>query len=402
MPITITNFSLTEGNPAVSALVPAYTYLRDRSIVNFSFTCTWSGASKVTGIEPTVGIYNSATTSQQFAWLFAKEEKTSATSGTRTYSGQMFAPQLTSGFGPGLTSLADGNYWIKFNFSAFNGSSGVFADSKTIAITFATAKAPSAELFDVYRATSAGARSDEGTYIRYSIRASVFPVLSTDRGTFTLRYRRSGTSTWSTVSLGSNVQSINVSATQLPSTYPVSTSCELELVITDRYTTATIPKLIPTASVLMHFREDKTGIGIGKYSEISGTFDVGLPTRFRQSVTLDQPLALSPPLAKASGGLGSNVSTQDAMLSAIGIRVGTATTTVAVNSAKELYVSFSPAFSSAPRFVTATLILPLTSVLAYGINVYVGTITANGCYLYINRPNGSGTATANLCWMAVQ
>ena len=302
--VSISNVTLTEANPAVSAIMPAYTYLRDMSVVNFSFTCKWSGFSKVTNIEPVVGIHTSSTSYQAFAWLLAKEEKTTATSGTKTYSGQMFVPQLSGGYSPGLTSLADGTYWIKFDFTVWNGNSGFGLESETtFQINYRTLKAPTAEVFDLYRATSTGARSDEGTYIRYSVRASITQTMPTDRASFVLWYRRSGTSSWSTISLGSNVTSVNVTGVQLPGTYPISTSCEFELVIVDNYNTVTIPKLVPTASVLMHFKSDKTGIGVGKYSEISNLLDVNLATRFRQAITFDAPAVQSIENAVPSRGL---------------------------------------------------------------------------------------------------
>ncbi|MDL2205770.1 hypothetical protein LJC33_02525 [Eubacteriales bacterium OttesenSCG-928-N13] len=290
--LQITSATLSEGNASIASIMPAYTYIRDRSIINYTFTAKWSGASKVTEVESTIEIRNSA--GARVGWVLAKLDKTTATSGTKTYTGTLLVPVLSSSYGPGVTSLDDGNYTVIFDFSVWNGSSGSGIstnDRPVFNITYATLNAPKVTAFDIYRATSAGARSDEGTYLRYSVAASITPVVSTDRGTFTLRYRPSTTSTWSSITLGSSVTSVNVSAAQLPINCAISNSCEFELVITDRYTTVTIPKFIPTGAVLMHFKADKTGVAIGKYAETSNLFDVNLPTRFRQSVSFDNPAA---------------------------------------------------------------------------------------------------------------
>lgn len=285
--VSVTSYSMTEGNPTVAALMPALTYLRDMSIINWTFVVRWSGATKVTSITPEIGIRDSA--GRQLGWLLGKEEKTTATSGTRTYTGQMFVPQISSTYGPGITSLSDGVYTVKFDFIVWNGSSGTgIGTPPTLAITYATLAAPTVSVFDVYRAYITGARADDGTYLRYSVAANVNKILATDTGTFVLRYRQTGTSTWTNITLGTNVASVNITAVQISGTFSISTSYECELVITDRYTTITVAKAVPTGSVLMHFKADKTGIGIGKYAETANLFDVALPTRLGSTVAINR------------------------------------------------------------------------------------------------------------------
>lgn len=127
------------------------------------------------------------------------------------------------------------------------------------------------------RATSGGAISDQGTFIRASINASVTSLAPGGTQKNALRYRvstrQAGTSTW-TVGPIVTPGGISYNAYQLAPSggiYTVDNSYDVRIEVFDVFATSTIIQTVPTAVIFMHW-DSKLGVGFGKFRE-NGTVD---------------------------------------------------------------------------------------------------------------------------------
>lgn len=128
-------------------------------------------------------------------------------------------------------------------------------------------------------------------------------------------------------------------------TYPPTNSYLVELLLTDIFGSSVLTSPVPSGSVLMHFRGDGTGLGIGKFAEDGNLLDVDLPTRFRQNAQIDGALALA------------SFANPAAVRIALGIRTVSVQTTLNTNTYTDINITFSPAFPSTPSVVIPTYLL---------------------------------------------
>lgn len=122
------------------------------------------------------------------------------------------------------------------------------------------------------RVNSSGVEDDEGTRMKISCSGSVCNINNkgTNYGTVTVKYRRSGTSTWTTASAATNRGqswdfSITVSGLSASYTY------EVEATVTDRLgETTTASGNIGTAKPILDFKAGGDGVGILTVSDQEG------------------------------------------------------------------------------------------------------------------------------------
>ena len=132
----------------------------------------------------------------------------------------------------------------------------------------------------VNRCDKDGTENGQGEYIKVTFSANVTNLDGQNTAAYVLKYKKSTESTYTEVSLG-NLANV-FSVTDATYIFPADTgsSYDIELDVTDNFTSAKRTTSASTAFTIMHWKADGTGMAVGKISELSDVFDIGLQTRF--------------------------------------------------------------------------------------------------------------------------
>ena len=160
-------------------------------------------------------------------------------------------------------------------------SRGRTSNSVTVQIYVYSYSVPSFSSYLSQRCTSGGTVSDDGTYVLGRANYSYSSCNSKNTLTTSVAYRRSGVTSWTSVSATfSSGTSFVFGGGAISTEY----SYEIRYTITDAFTSVSIIDTVSTAAVLMDFKSGGTGIAIGKVAE-DDAFDVNFPAHFRKTVT---------------------------------------------------------------------------------------------------------------------
>lgn len=119
------------------------------------------------------------------------------------------------------------------------------------------------------RSTSAGVIDDKGTHALVKYNAGVSSVGSKNTKSYVLRYRRNGTTTWTSITLANTNYSYNTSRVigPLDSDYEY----DIQLVVSDYFSSQQANTTAQSTWTLMNFAASKRGVGVGQaYNENLG------------------------------------------------------------------------------------------------------------------------------------
>lgn len=154
-------------------------------------------------------------------------------------------------------------------------SGSTYFDMNVQAYTF-----PVASKLTVQRCNEDGSENDQGDYVKATVSAAITSLNSKNTATYTLKYKKSGTTSWTTITL-----------TALAGTYAPTNkthvfaadsnnSYDVEFTATDRHGSASRATSVSTAFTLMNWGADGTSMGIGKVAEKANTLQIDLDVEF--------------------------------------------------------------------------------------------------------------------------
>lgn len=132
--------------------------------------------------------------------------------------------------------------------------------------------APKITKLSVNRCNADGTENDIGAYVKATYSFSITSLDGKNGRGIKLQYKKSSESTYTTVTLTAAYSATN--ATHVFAADDGS-SYDITLAVNDSFTTSKRSTSVSTAAVIMHFRADGTGMGIGKVSEKTKTLDMG-------------------------------------------------------------------------------------------------------------------------------
>ena len=153
----------------------------------------------------------------------------------------------------------------------------------TRSITVVAYAAPKITSFQGFRAVSGGAENYNGTYLNAAVNFSISAVGNKNTKSHKLEYRQKGATTWTALTSGS-VYALNQSIISSSGVLNVNNSYEVQLTVSDFFTTVTSIIEIPTAFTLMDFNASGKGLAFGKVSEQDG-MEVALDVEFLGKLT---------------------------------------------------------------------------------------------------------------------
>ncbi|WP_304683987.1 DUF859 family phage minor structural protein [Ileibacterium valens] len=150
-------------------------------------------------------------------------------------------------------------------------SRGRKSDPKTVKISVVPYAQPVLSKYSAVRCLANGTPADEGTCVLGNITFSYSSCSGKNTVTTSVRYRRSGTTSWTDTKTSFSSGKAFVFGNAAIS---AETSYDIELSIKDAFGTVTIYEMVSTAEVLMDFKAGGKGIAIGKVSEKENAFEL--------------------------------------------------------------------------------------------------------------------------------
>jgi hypothetical protein len=146
---------------------------------------------------------------------------------------------------------------------------------------------PAVSQLVVHRCDADGTENEQGDYIRVTWSAVVSPLSNKNTAAYSLRYKATTASTYTTVSFSDLANVYTVTGRTYIFKADSNLSYDVEVTATDRHHSATKTTSASTAFTLMNWGPDGTSMGIGKVAEEADTMEVGLKGHFYQSVQME-------------------------------------------------------------------------------------------------------------------
>lgn len=154
--------------------------------------------------------------------------------------------------------------------------------SKSVSVYDYTA--PSISEFTVHRCNADGSDNDQGEHVKVKFVAAVTSLDSQNNATYSVQYKKSTAASYTSVTLTAYQGSYFVDDGEYIFAADSGASYDVRLTVTDAFGSITRTTSASTASTLMHWKADGTGMAIGKVSELSNTFEVAFKTKMTGGV----------------------------------------------------------------------------------------------------------------------
>lgn len=135
---------------------------------------------------------------------------------------------------------------------------------------------PTVGTLAVHRCDEDGTENDQGDYIRVSFSANVTSLGNKNTATYTLKYKKSEATSYTTQTLTAYANIYKVTNGSVIIAADGNSSYDAELTVTDRHNSATRSTSASTAFTLMNWGADGTSMAIGKVAEKPNSFEIGL------------------------------------------------------------------------------------------------------------------------------
>lgn len=136
--------------------------------------------------------------------------------------------------------------------------------------------APKITALSVHRCASDGTEDENGEYIKAQFSASVVALNNKNTATYTLQYKKSTASSYTTVTLTALANEYSVTNFYTIVAADSNSSYDVVVSVKDNHGTGSRTTSASTAFTLMNWNADGTGMGIGKVSEKSNALEIGL------------------------------------------------------------------------------------------------------------------------------
>lgn len=147
--------------------------------------------------------------------------------------------------------------------------------------------APSVSALSVHRCNSDGTANDQGGYIKATFSATVSSMNSKNIAAYTLKYKKSTATSYSSVAISALANSYSVSNYSYIFEADGNSSYDVEVIAQDRHKTASRSTSASTAFTLMNFNPQGNGIGIGQVCEKEDTLQVNLDLEVKGKSLVD-------------------------------------------------------------------------------------------------------------------
>lgn len=176
---------------------------------------------------------------------------------------------------------------------------GRASDAATVTITVLPCAAPQISSFTAQRCAQDGTADEEGLYIKVTFSASISDLNDQNTATYRVRYRKTGTEDWTTITLTDYAGQYAVSSGTTVFAAAAADAWDVQIAAQDAFAETAQTRSVPIAFSLVNYNASGRGLAFGRISQIEDEMEVDMPARFYKDVHLTTPLALD------SGGVGA-------------------------------------------------------------------------------------------------
>ena len=135
---------------------------------------------------------------------------------------------------------------------------------------------PSINSLTVHRCDEDGTENDQGDFVEVRFGATVTALSNNNRATYTLKYKKSNATSWTTVTLTKYANVFSVSNGSAIFAADSNSSYDVELTVADRHNSASRITSASTAFTLINWGANGTSMAIGKVAEKANALEIGL------------------------------------------------------------------------------------------------------------------------------
>ena len=176
---------------------------------------------------------------------------------------------------------------------------GRTSDAATVTITVLPCAAPQISSFTAQRCGADGTTDEEGLYIKVTFGAAISPLNHKNTAAYRVRYKKTGTEEWTTVTLTDYAGQYAVTNGTTVFAAAAADAWDVQISAQDAFAETAQTRSVPIAFSLVNYNASGRGLAFGRISQIEDTFEVDMPARFYKGVNLSSPLGLE------SGGVGA-------------------------------------------------------------------------------------------------
>ena len=176
---------------------------------------------------------------------------------------------------------------------------GRTSDAATVTITVLPCAAPQISSFTAQRCGADGTPDEEGLYIKVTFGASISDLNGQNTAAYRVRYKKTGTEDWTTVTLTDYAGQYAVSSGTTVFAAAAADAWDVQIAAQDAFAETAQTRSVPIAFSLVNYNASGRGLAFGRISQIEGAFEVDMPARFYKGVNISSPLGLE------SGGVGA-------------------------------------------------------------------------------------------------
>lgn len=176
---------------------------------------------------------------------------------------------------------------------------GRTSDAAAVTITVLPCAAPQISSFTAQRCGADGTPDEEGLYIKVTFSAAISPLNNQNTTAYRVRYKKTGTEDWTTVTLTDYAGQYAVSSGTTVFAAAAADAWDVQISAQDAFAETAQTRSVPIAFSLVNYNASGKGLAFGRISQIEGAFEVDMPARFYKGVNISSPLGLE------SGGVGA-------------------------------------------------------------------------------------------------
>ena len=159
-------------------------------------------------------------------------------------------------------------------------------------ITALAYSSPKISSVKAYRSNSNGSSDSQGSYITVQFTAAITSLNSKNTATYTLQYKKSSDSSYTSVNLSSYTG--NYAPSNAKYTFSADTASSYNIVLTAKDAFTSVKKTVSGSAMskLFSIFSDFTGIAFGKIAELSNTLDIAMKTMFRNEIQIENNIEI--------------------------------------------------------------------------------------------------------------
>lgn len=162
---------------------------------------------------------------------------------------------------------------------------GRTSTQKSASFTVLNYEKPSISALSVRRCNQDGTVNNRGDYVKATFSAAITSLNSKNGATYTLRYKKTSASSWTTVTLTAHTNKYTVTNGEYIFAADGSSSYNVEVTAKDSHYSSSKSTTASTAFTLVHYNADGDGISFGEVSDKANTMAVALDAEFKGKVS---------------------------------------------------------------------------------------------------------------------